>query len=270
MYDFNRNRKLCNMAFNVLLIGTVGFMLIAPLFGNWFKSNYGVYQTITTVGIITTIVVTFFFSRYKKATKYVDKVFTEINDCGCYLNSNKETDLSKFTTDCYNNLGADFFNLNSDIKLSGRFFEFVAQRKKETLYFAKQKKLTKDDFFEFSDIVNTATASSNVRQKQTVVLAIVAEKIDEEAIAYSKMTTELGKVVVYPLLISLSNNRAYFLNDNSGKINFALKNLLEYKDGKIENNCKVNEKFQFQKDLENRMQGFGLKAFRDGTFNPRA
>lgn len=270
MYDFRRNKKLCNFLFNTMLIITLAFMFIAPFFGEWFKANYNIYQTISAVLIIATICSTFFFSRYKKASKFVDKIFTEIDDCGYYLLANKQKDLNEFSLSCYNSLGTDFFEVNSNVMISGRFFDFVAQKKKETVYFAKQKKLTKEDFFEFSDIVNSAAASANVRQKQTIVLAIACEKLDEDVIAYTKMTTELGKVVVYPLIVSISDGKTYFLNDGKGEINFALKNILCYSNGIISEQYRVNEKLEFQKDLEKRMDGFEMKLFREGKFNPRS
>lgn len=248
---------------------TLAFMLIAPLFGEWFRENTRLYSDISTVLILGTVAVTFFFSRYKKSSVFVERIWAEIHDCGSYINNVKADNLKAYETVVYNHLNADFFAVNSDVCLSEREFSFQAVKKKNILYFAKCKKLTAADFFACSDAVTSAMAAANVRQKQTAVLLIAADSIDTDVLSYSKMTTVLGKIMVYPMLVDVPAGLAYFFNDNSGKTAFALKNALGYPDGQIPEECKQKAQLPFQKELEKKMQYFTIKDYKDGRFNPR-
>lgn len=270
MYEFQKKKKIVDLVFYVCVSITLSFMLIAPLFGTWFKENNRLYSDISVIFILITVVSTFYFSRYKKAGLYVARIAAEIQDCGYYITLLSADTLKDFETAVYNNLSADFFSVYSDVKFSERDFSLKAEKKKNTLYFARCKRLTKEDWFAYCDAVTSATASANVRQKQTVVLAIAAEQIDDAAIAYSKMTTALGKIMIYPLFVDIRSNRAYFFQDGTGRINFALKNVLGYKESKIPVSCAVKEQLPFQKELEKKMLLFTAKAYREGKFNPRA
>lgn len=270
MYEFFKKRRIVNTIFAASVLITLSFMLIAPLFGAWFKENMRLYSDASLVLIVITVATTFAYSRYKKASAFVNRIAAEINDCGAYITALKKQDLKEYETAVYNNLSADFYKINSNVQLSERDFSFKAEKKKNTLYFAKCKKLTKDDFFAYSDAVNFAAAASNVRQKQTVVMCIAAEKVEDEVLAYTKMTTALGKIMIYPLVVDLNQGLAYFFQDNSGNLNFALKNVLNYPEGRIPEELKKKEQLPFQKKLERKMLLFTIKEYNNGKFNPRS
>lgn len=269
MYEFQQKKKIIDLIFKICIAATLAFMLIAPLFGAWFKANTRLYTDISTVMILVTVATTFLFSRFKKAGLFVDRIAAEIKDCGYYITALKAQSTKDYETEVYNKLNAGFFSVYSDVQLSGRDFSFKAVKKHNTLFFARCKKLGKADFFAYNDAVNLDVSASNIRQKQNVVMVIVAEKIDDDVLAYSKMTTALGKAMVYPLLIDISNLHAYFFQDNTGKINFALENVLDYPRGVIPESAKIKEQLPFQKDLEKKMLLFSIKEYREGRFNPR-
>lgn len=270
MHEFLQKKKIIDWVFKGLVVFTLAFMLVTPLFGDWFRSNMRLYSDISTILILATVAVTFFFSRFKKAGLFVSRIHAEIMDCGCYIPRLSTSDMKEYETAVYNRLGEDFFTLNSNVQLSEREFSFQAVKKRETLYFTKCKKLTAEELFAYSDAVSTAAAAANVRQKQTIILCIAAEQIDEEAISYSKMTTVLGKIEIIPVLVDLRASRAYFFNDGSKKLNFVYKNVLGYPEGIIPEECKQTGQLPFQKELERKMLLFDIKDYREGRFNPRA
>lgn len=270
MQEFTQKRKIVTIVFNSCVVLTLAFMFLAPLFGAWFKANTKLYFDINTVLILVSIAVTFVFSRYKKAGIFVDRIAAEIRDCGHYITAVQAETAKDYETVVYNYLNEDFFTVRSDIQLPQREFSFKAMKKNETLFFARCKKLTLQDFFEYSDAVNADTAASSLRQKRTVVLFIAADKIDDDVLAYSKMTTAIRKTMIYPMLVDVSNSHAYFFNDGSQRLTFAFKNALGYPSGKIEQRYQTDQQLPFQKELEKKMLLFSIKEYREGRFNPRS
>lgn len=270
MEEYIRNKKIINWIFKPLVVITVCSMLIMPLFGEWYMANMRTVTNINSVLILLTLVATFFFSRYKKADKYVESISNEINDSGSFQMNRSEEQADDLIVTVYNDFQEDLFAVHSNVSIEGLTFDFKAAKGKNIVYAVKIKRLTMERYCEYMDAVNQTTSFSNVRARQTVVCCFVCNEVAQDVIAVSKMTTTISKTVVYPMIVNAAEKTAYFLSINGGRTAFAVKNILGYSDGIIPESAKSKEKFPFQKELERKMLYFNLKDFKNGRFNPRA
>ncbi|MEZ3421054.1 MAG: hypothetical protein K1V95_03940 [Eubacterium sp.] len=210
-----------------------------------------------------------YYNKYAKSDKFLETVEYEISDYGYYYSARTETGEADFMQAMQKDIAKSGFTVLSDIEIDEFDFAFSAFSKKDFFYAAQIESLSRSDILAYIDAVIHDITVQNLKRKGNAVLCFVTDKAEEEAIAISKMITPLGKkeqITIALAIVQPGDKRCYFLGNMQTRCRLLIANFVLKCGIPIPDTLKGEKRLPFQDALEQHMQDFDIKSFKNGTF----
>ncbi|MCC8023224.1 MAG: hypothetical protein LIO46_05515 [Clostridiales bacterium] len=269
MTQFIKQQRLFALGYRILVVGTVLFMFVTPLFGDWFRDNSMMVQNIDFILVIVCIACTFVFNRNQKAYRYVRDIQAQIDDAGSYHTAVDAAGRGAYVEAAVGAMTREGFQFSSHTDALGDDFAAYGQKGNRRIYIANVHRLDAALYRECLDTVQGDLAVNSVGRRQVAVLAVLADEMEEGVLSYSKEALRMRRIAVHPLFVQVPGGKAYLSGAAQKETGFAISGLLGYPDGVLPDAARWEETLPFQEAFAARMEHFDKKSYLAGTFRLR-
>ncbi len=274
MNKFRKKQKRLFAALKALIVFTIVFIFVyigaQPYIADFNQTLDLVFNYLCDILVIITLVVIFvYYSKYSKCDSFLTSVEYEINDAGYYFTSRTESECSDYLNAVYNDLHSNCFAMSKDIEINDFTFDLRAYKKKEFIYTAVIEDLDKNDVVAYLDEVIDDITIKNLKRKGNAVLCFITDKANDDAVELSKTVTPLGKketVKISICIVEPQSKKVYFRGNEESVCRKLTANYIMNCEIPIKDKFIHKDRLPFQLDLEEQMEHFNLKDFRDGKF----
>lgn len=219
--------------------------------------------------VVSVVLLFVYFSKYSKSDSFLENIEYELSDCGCYFTSRQETSQKDYLTAVLDDLKSNGFNIETNVEIDGFTFDVRAIKGKEIFYIVCDDEIDKNDVIAYQQSAIYDITAVNVKRRANAVMLYICDNADDGAVSLSKAITPLGKkqqIKIANSIVELSSKRCYFLGNKPTKCQQMIANYVMNCALPIKDKFKLNEKLQFQYELEEHMKDFNIKDFNNGTF----
>lgn len=274
MKKLRKKQKKLFRIMKILIIFSAAFIFlyigVQPYIADYSNILAVVVNYICDGLVIANMILIFvYYSKYGKCDSVLTSAEYEINDAGYYITSRKETARSDYLKAVCDDLKSNGYSVSKNITVNDFTFDIRAYKKKEFFYITDIDSLDKNDLLAYLDEAIVDITIKNLKRKGNAVLCFITDKAQENAVALSKMITPLGKKETIKIAIAVvepENKIVYFRGNEESVCRKLIANYIMNCEIPIKEQFIHREKLQFQYDLEDKMEKFNLKDFKDGSF----
>ncbi len=274
MREFRKKQKRLYRIMKPLIIFSALFIFAyigaEPFVAEWNNVVAVVCNYVCDFLVIANMFVIFsYYSKYGKCDSFLNVIEYELSDYGFYYSSREENDETSFVNAMKEDFISEGYSVNTKVEINDFDFDVTAMKKKEFFYVSSVQSLSRNDILAYLDSVITDITVQNLKKSGNAVLCFVTDSAEEDAIALSKMITPLGKkekIKIAICIVEPSSKKCYFLGNMQTKCQQMIANYVLRCDIPIDDKYKGDRRLPFQDELEERMKGFNIKDFKNGTF----
>ncbi len=274
MKKFRKKQKTLNRIMRVVLIFAVIFLFvyigaepyIAEASELWATYINGFCDVLVIAAMVLLFI---YYDRYSKSDIYLENIEYEISDFGFYYSNREEENAESLVDGIMQDLRQDRYAINSKIQLAGFDFEFYAHTKKEFFFCAYVEDLGKDDVITYLDIAVNHITSANIK-RGSIVMLLITNNVSEGAASLSKVTASLGRrnqLQANVALLETGSKKCFFLGNKASKCQQMILSYVMLCKSPIDKELRGDEKIEFQKELEEHMETFTIKDYKNGKFS---
>ena len=274
MNEIRKKQKSFKKIMRIFVIITAVLLLVYIGVAPFLSTSPALYTAINylcdILVILSLILVLLYYSRYSKLELFLNDVEGEINDCGYYLTSREEKDVSSYYNAVENDLKNAGFSIENNLELSELDFDCRALKAKEFIYINCIDELDKNDVIAYLDAAVYDITVGNLKRKGNCVVAFICSAVDEDALSLSKAVTAMGRknqLKFTVAIVDVLQGRVYFSGLNPTKCQQMTANYIMKCEVPIDDRFKGKEKLKFQYELEEKMKDFNINDFKNGTFS---
>lgn len=274
MKEIRKKQKRLYKIMKVLIIFSVIFIL-AYIGAEPYAAAYSnmlavILNYVCDFLVIANMILIFtYYSKYGKSDAFLTSIEYEINDNGYYFTSREESEQDSYLNAVYEDLKNSKFTMSKNVTVNDFTFDFRAYKKKEFFYGVSVDSIDKNDVLAYLDEIIDDITIKNLKRKGNAVLFFVTDKAEDSAIELSKMITPLGKkdnIKIAIAIVEPESKKIYFRGNEESICRRLIANYVMNCDVPIKDKFIHKEKMQFQYDLEEKMESFTIKDFKDGNF----
>lgn len=273
MEEIRKKQKQIKKIMRAFVIVTAVFMLayigFAPMVTNAGAAT-ALNYTCDILVILSLILVLYYYSKYAKLELFLNDVEAEINDVGYYYTARTQKEPRAYFEAVEADLKNNGFSFERDLELSELNFDGRGMKTKEFFYLVCIDELDKNDVIAYLDSAIYDVTVGNLRRKGSCVVAFICSSVDEEALSLSKAVCAMGKknqLKFAVAIVNTSDGRVYFSGLNPTKCQQMTANYIMNCEVPVKDEFKGSEKLAFQYELEEKMKGFNIDDFKNGTFS---
>ena len=161
------------------------------------------------------------------------------------------------------------YKISKNFDVKDFSFNVRALKGKNYFYIIKVENLDKNDVLAYLDEMIYDLTSNCFKRKGTVVLCLITDNAQEDAVEISKMITPLGRKGQLKIALAIDETdtgNVYFQGNEETKNKTLIANFVMNCDMPIKDNYIHKEKMPFQLELEKKAEKFTLKDFNNGNF----
>lgn len=210
-----------------------------------------------------------YYSRYGKCEYLLASAEYEISDAGYYITSREETDRDDYLRAVADDLKDCGFTVEKNVTSGDFIFDVRAYKKKEFMYIVDVDSVDKNDVLAYLDEVINDITVNKLKRKGNAVLCFITDKAQDSAVELSKSVTSLGKkgaVKISTSVVEPESKKTFFRGNEESVCRRLTANYIMNCDIPIKEKYIHKEKLPWQYELENKLNKYTLKDFKDGDF----
>lgn len=268
-----KQRRLFNIMRLVIIISAVYifvFIGAQPYIAELSSTADIICRSIADIAVISVLVLIFsYYSKYSKSDSFLNYIEHEISDAGYYLSARNESTCAEYRDAVFGDLKSCGFAIENDIEISELDFDFLAFKRNEFIYCACIDELDRNDVLAYLDTVIDDVTVHRVKRSGNAVMCFISDNPQDSAIALSKSVTTFGKkdqVKLCCAIVNPKDKHIYFLGNIPGKCQQLIVNHIMNCDLPIKDKYICKDKLAFQFELEEHMESFNLRDYKNGNF----
>lgn len=274
MREFRKKQKKLEKIMKALVIFSAIFLFVyigaSPYIANWNTVADIVLRYFSELLIIGSVAVLFvYYSKYGKSDSFLGTIEYELSDCGFYYSAREVHDEAAYINSIKNDFMQDGYKINTKVETGEFEFDLTAYKGKEYFYVVNISDLTREDVIAHLDEAINDITVQNLKRTGNGVVCFVTNKANDSAVAISKMITPLGKkenLKIALAIAEIETGRCYFLGNMKTKCQQMIVNYVMGTSIPIDDKYMGDARLPFQDELEERMKGFNVAEFKNGTF----
>ncbi|MBQ7740344.1 MAG: hypothetical protein IJT65_03820 [Eubacterium sp.] len=274
MHNFRKKQKRVKIILNSVLIITAVYILAFIGAEPYIQKSLGsslVFNYIAQLMIVVSLVFLFiYYSRFSKADKYIENAEYIVSDCGYYLTSRPEKNISEYYKAVFDDLKSCGFHGEEKVEVNELEFDFAGFKAKEGFYITVISEVDRNDIIAYIDSAIYDATALKLKRKGDCVVLFICDKADDEAIALSKNYAALGRkeqLKFAAAICEVSSKRVYFLGNKPSVCEKLITNYVMNCELPLKEEYKGKEKLEFQIELEKKLSDFNIKSFKEGKYN---
>ena len=275
MEAFRKKQKRDKRLMNGLMITAAVYLFlyigVEPFVAKAYGKTAVMIAAYICYGLIVAAMLVLFayYSKYSKSNSFLENIEYELSDDGYYLTARKERTTETYYKAVCDDLARCGYTLAKDITANEFTFQTRAVKRGELFYIVCEDEVDKNDVIAYLDSAIYDTTAGLLKRKGNAVMLFICDTAAEDAVALSKTVTPLGRKDQLKFTVAIaemSTGRVYFLGNRVTKCQQMIANFVMDCEVPIKDEYKGKEKLPFQTALEERMQSFNLKDFKEGIF----
>ncbi|MBQ9229417.1 MAG: hypothetical protein IJ168_11395 [Eubacterium sp.] len=257
---------------NILIFLAVAAILLYITFEpalNAAVGNSNIFYTGLFLLVLAVLTVVFVYeSKYAGAEKFIVDAEGKINDAGYYLTAREEKAVDAYAQAVQQDLADNGYKIKHNLLCDGLQFDFVGIKGGEFFYAVLTEQTDKNDVIAYTNAATTDLTNALLKRRGEAVVLLLCDTVTQEAVQLSKSVTELQtgrhqRLTVYPVIVSVSDGKVYFLGNRIGRaqkmtVNYVMNCELPLKSAYI-----GTEKLSCQQELAERLENFELKDYKN-------
>lgn len=219
--------------------------------------------------VICLTIIFVYYSKYGKSDYFLSSIEDEINDAGYYFTSRESVGCDDYVDEMFNDLTSNKYSASKNVNCNDFSFDIRAYKKHDYFYAVAIDDLDKNDVLAYLDEAINDITVKNLKRKGNAVLCFVTNRAGDDAIALSKMITPIGRKMQLKIALAIvepQSKKVYFQGIKDTRCKKLIANYVMNCDIPIKEKYICKDKLQFQFDIENKMESFNIKDFKNGNF----